>query len=67
MRAPSLYTHFESKHAIYDAMFGQAWSDYEQAALTELADRPEAPERRFAGPRACSSTSRSPNPRATSS
>ena len=43
MRAPSLYTHFESKHAIYDAMFGQAWSDYEQAALTELADRPEAP------------------------
>ena len=39
----SLYTHFGSKHAIYDAMFGQAWSDYEQAALTELADRPEAP------------------------
>lgn len=26
MRAPSLYTHFDSKHAIYDAMFGQAWS-----------------------------------------
>ncbi|MGJ9404698.1 TetR/AcrR family transcriptional regulator [Nesterenkonia aurantiaca] len=25
MRAPSLYTHFGSKHAIYDAMFGQAW------------------------------------------
>ncbi len=43
MRAPSLYTHFESKHAIYDAMFGQAWSDYEQVALAELADLPPAP------------------------
>jgi AcrR family transcriptional regulator len=43
MRAPSLYTHFESKHAIYDAMFGQAWSDFEQVALAELADLPQAP------------------------
>jgi AcrR family transcriptional regulator len=43
MRAPSLYTHFESKHAIYDAMFGQAWSDYEQVALAELANLPKAP------------------------
>jgi AcrR family transcriptional regulator len=43
MRAPSLYTHFESKHAIYDAMFGQAWSDYEQVALAELANLPQAP------------------------
>ncbi len=29
MQAPSLYTHFDSKMAIYDAMFGEAWSDYE--------------------------------------
>jgi AcrR family transcriptional regulator len=43
MRAPSLYTHFESKHAIYDAMFGQAWSDFERVALAELADLPQAP------------------------
>jgi AcrR family transcriptional regulator len=43
MRAPSLYTHFESKHAIYDAMFGQAWSDYEQVALAELSELPKAP------------------------
>ncbi len=43
MRAPSLYTHFESKHAIYDAMFGQAWSDYEQVALAELPKLPQAP------------------------
>jgi AcrR family transcriptional regulator len=27
MRAPSLYSYFESKNAIYDAMFGQAWSE----------------------------------------
>jgi AcrR family transcriptional regulator len=25
MRAPSLYSYFDSKHAIYDAMFAQAW------------------------------------------
>lgn len=30
MRSPSLYTHFASKNAIYDAMFGQAWSEYLQ-------------------------------------
>jgi AcrR family transcriptional regulator len=27
MQAPSLYSHFESKNAIYDAMFAQAWTD----------------------------------------
>lgn len=25
MRPPSLYSHFDSKHAIYDAMFAQSW------------------------------------------
>jgi AcrR family transcriptional regulator len=29
MQAPSLYGHFASKMAIYDAMFGEAWSEYE--------------------------------------
>jgi AcrR family transcriptional regulator len=43
MRAPSLYSHFESKHAIYDAMFGQAWSDFERVALAELPELPQAP------------------------
>ena len=43
MRAPSLYTHFQSKNAIYDAMFGQAWSDFEQVALAELVELPQAP------------------------
>ena len=28
MQAPSLYSYFASKNAIYDAMFGQAWTDY---------------------------------------
>ncbi len=31
MQAPSLYTHFDSKMAIYDAMFGEAWEDYGKA------------------------------------
>ena len=43
MRAPSLYTHFESKDAIYDAMFGQAWTDYEKVALAELQELPTSP------------------------
>lgn len=43
MRAPSLYSHFASKHAIYDAMFGQAWSDYEQLVRAELPNLPPAP------------------------
>lgn len=30
MRPPSLYTHFDSKHAIYDAMFGEAWREYDR-------------------------------------
>jgi len=39
MRAPSLYSHFDSKHAIYDAMFGQAWTEclaVSRAALTRV-------------------------------
>jgi AcrR family transcriptional regulator len=43
MRAPSLYTHFDSKLAIYDAMFGQAWTEYELSLdqlEAELSDDP---------------------------
>jgi AcrR family transcriptional regulator len=43
MRAPSLYTHFESKNAIYDAMFAQAWIDFERIALAELSELPPNP------------------------
>lgn len=28
MRAPSLYSYFASKNDIYDAMFGQSWTDH---------------------------------------
>jgi AcrR family transcriptional regulator len=28
MRTPSLYSHFDSKNAIYDAMYGQAWREF---------------------------------------
>jgi AcrR family transcriptional regulator len=43
MRAPSLYSHFDSKHAIYDAMFGQAWSEclaVSEAAESQLPEDP---------------------------
>lgn len=43
MQAPSLYTHFASKNAIYDAMFGQAWSDYEEIARAAREDLPSEP------------------------
>ena len=32
MQQPSLYSHFASKQAIYDAMFKQAWQIYLDAA-----------------------------------
>jgi AcrR family transcriptional regulator len=41
MRAPSLYSHFDSKHAIYDAMFGEAWSAFEQVKQREEAHLPD--------------------------
>lgn len=43
MQAPSLYTHFDSKMAIYDAMFGQAWADYEESLEALDADLPADP------------------------
>jgi len=43
MRSPSLYTHFASKNSIYDAMFGQAWSECLQITLELTASLPKAP------------------------
>jgi AcrR family transcriptional regulator len=43
MRAPSLYTHFAGKNAIYDAMFGQAWSEYLAVAQEAYRTRPSSP------------------------
>jgi AcrR family transcriptional regulator len=39
MRAPSLYSHFDSKNAIYDAMFAESWIE-----LTQLFDSAEFPD-----------------------
>ncbi len=33
MRAPSLYSYFGSKNAIYDAMFAQAWTEFHELVL----------------------------------
>lgn len=40
MRAPSLYTHFSSKNAIYDAMFGDAWTQYLEHSTAAAAGEP---------------------------
>ncbi len=45
MRSPSLYTHFESKNAIYDAMFAQAWSEYLQVAQARVNSLPKPPRK----------------------
>jgi AcrR family transcriptional regulator len=44
MRAPSLYQYFDSKHAIYDAMFAQGW----RQALDEIHTDVEIPDTRDA-------------------
>ena len=41
MRTPSLYSHFASKNAIYDAMYGQAWQQF--ADLVAAWRPPAAP------------------------
>ena len=43
MRSPSLYSHFDSKNAIYDAMFAQAWADL--SAVFDAAPPPAAGRR----------------------
>jgi len=44
MRSPSLYSHVDSKNAIYDAMFAQAWTELD-AALESLGLPPMAPRK----------------------
>jgi AcrR family transcriptional regulator len=43
MRSPSLYSHFDSKNAIYDAMFARAWTEF--CAVLDTVP-PTAPYRR---------------------
>jgi AcrR family transcriptional regulator len=42
MRGPSLYSYFDSKNAIYDAMFGQAWTQC-LAGFDALGSMPRSP------------------------
>lgn len=43
MRSPSLYSHFESKNAIYDAMFGEAWALFLDRVTEHLRTLPDEP------------------------
>jgi AcrR family transcriptional regulator len=47
MQPPSLYSHFDSKNAIYDAMFAQAWQQLTDTMTAAAADRPREPRRRL--------------------
>ncbi len=47
MQPPSLYSHFESKNAIYDAMFGQAWREFHRTIETDVASLPTEPRARL--------------------
>ena len=47
MRAPSLYSHFDSKNAIYDAMFGEGWTAYLEACRELRPTLPEPPRARL--------------------
>jgi AcrR family transcriptional regulator len=47
MQQPSLYSHFASKQAIYDAMFQQAWQAYLESATAAARDLPAEPRARL--------------------
>jgi AcrR family transcriptional regulator len=47
MQPPSLYSHFASKNAIYDAMFRQAWRDFHAVMEKEAASFPADPRGRL--------------------
>lgn len=47
MRPPSLYSHFDSKHAIFDAMFGQGWAAYLEDCRRLLPELPTQPRARL--------------------
>ena len=47
MQQPSLYSHFASKQAIYDAMFKQAWQAYLDDARKAIGGLPAEPRARL--------------------
>lgn len=49
MQQPSLYSHFASKQAIYDAMFQQAWQAYLESARSSARELPAEPRARLIG------------------
>jgi AcrR family transcriptional regulator len=49
MQQPSLYSHFASKQAIYDAMFAQAWQAYLESATDSARNLPAEPRARLIG------------------
>lgn len=42
MRTPSLYVYFDSKNAVYDAVFARGWQGVHEAMLAAYADLDEA-------------------------
>jgi AcrR family transcriptional regulator len=48
MQPPSLYSHFASKNAIYDAMFRQAWEQWLEHVEEHRAGMPAEPRSRLA-------------------
>ena len=47
MQPPSLYSHFASKHAIYDAMFEEAWTSYRESVEATMDALPPDPRARL--------------------
>jgi AcrR family transcriptional regulator len=47
MQTPSLYSHFESKNAIYDAMFGEAWAGCLEVMTEANRHAPDEPRARL--------------------
>lgn len=45
MRAPSLYSYFASKNDIFDAMFGQSWTDYLAIIVEVDGSLPRSPRK----------------------
>jgi AcrR family transcriptional regulator len=43
MQPPSLYTHFPSKNAVFDAMYQGAWEDYRDVFVQSQVDLPRPP------------------------
>lgn len=47
MQPPSLYSHFASKNAIYDAMFEQAWREFHERSQSVVETLPTGPRARL--------------------